>query len=376
MKKSTKEAAKKSTKRAAKVSKQHVDWKRVLTVGVDVGDRFSNYCAIDTNGEIVVQGRTTTTAGAIELEFKRVPAKVIAIEAGAHSPWMSRLLTTLGHEVIVANPRKLRLIYENKRKDDRVDAEYLARLARLDPKLLGAIEHRSESSQCHLALIRSRDTIVRTRARLVHHIRAAVKCTGGRVPACTVDCFHKRAAAFIPELLRDALEPLVNLIGQLTTQIHAFDRQIERLAEDHYPDTKALTQVGGVGSLTALAFILTLEDEQRFRHSRTVGAWLGLVPARHDSGESQPQKHITKEGDPYLRRLLVGSAQYILGPFGSDCDLRRHGLAIAARGGKNAKKRAAVAIARKLAVLLHRLWRTRDVYDPLYNSKRLKTIAA
>ena len=367
MKKSTSRVAAKA-RTAVEVNKQHINWKRVVTIGIDVGDRFSHYCAIDAAGVVVAEGRFSTTVGAVELQFKAMPAKTIAIEAGMHSPWMSRLLTRLGHPVIVANPRKLRLIYENQQKSDRVDAEYLARVARLDPKLLGAIEHRSELGQCHLALIRSRDTVVRTRARLIQHVRAAIKSIGGQVPTYTADTFHKRVANSVPELLGDALRPLIDLTAQLTTQIRAFDQQLERLAEDRYPDTEALTQVNGVGVLTALAFILTLEDEQRFGRSRSVGAWLGLVPARHDSGQSQPQKHITKEGDHYLRRLLVGSAQYILGPFGTDCDLRRHGLAIAARGGKNAKKRAAVAVARKLAVLLHHLWRTREIYEPLHNS--------
>ena len=367
MKKSTSRVAAKA-RTAVEVNKQHINWKRVVTIGIDVGDRFSHYCAIDAAGVVVAEGRFSTTVGAVELQFKSMPAKTIAIEAGMHSPWMSRLLTRLGHPVIVANPRKLRLIYENPQKSDRVDAEYLARVARLDPKLLGAIEHRSELGQCHLALIRSRDTVVRTRARLIQHVRAAIKSIGGQVPTYTADTFHKRVANSVPELLGDALRPLIDLTAQLTTQIRAFDQQLERLAEDRYPDTEALTQVNGVGVLTALAFILTLEDEQRFGRSRSVGAWLGLVPARHDSGQSQPQKHITKEGDHYLRRLLVGSAQYILGPFGTNCDLRRHGLAIAARGGKNAKKRAAVAVARKLAVLLHHLWRTREIYEPLHNS--------
>jgi transposase len=337
--------------------------------------RPTSFTQYHAGGVVVAEGRFSTAVEAVEMQFKSIPATTIAIEAGMHSPWMSRLLTKLGHHVIVANPRKLRLIYENQQKSDRVDAEYLARVARLDPKLLGAIEHRSELGQCHLALIRSRDTVVRTRARLILHVRSAIKSIGGQVPTYTADTFHKRVAPSVPELLGDALRPLIDLVAQLTTQIRAFDRQLEQLAEDRYPDTEALTQVGGVGVLTALAFILTLEDEQRFGRSRSVGAWLGLVPARHDSGQSQPQKHITKEGDHYLRRLLVGSAQYILGPFGTNCDLRRHGLAIAARGGKNAKKRAAVAVARKLAVLLHHLWRTREIYEPLHNSAQQRVAA-
>ena len=364
MKKSTNATGSKA-KTAAKM--KTIDWKRVQTIGIDLGDRFSHYCALDADGAVVGEGRVATTPGAIELLFK-TSRKRIAIEAGTHSPWMSRLLARLGHEVIVANSRKLRLIYENQHKSDRVDAEYLARVARLDPKLLGAIEHRSEVGQCHLSLIRARDTLVRSRARLIQHVRSAIKSLGERIPSGTAEAFHKRAADSIPEGLREALMPLVAVIEQLTTRIKEYDRKVEQLAEDRYSDTAALTQVCGVGSLTALAYILTLEDEQRYRRSRSVGAWLGLVPGQHDSGESQPQRRITKEGDAYLRRLLVGCAQYILGPFASDSDLRRHGLLIAARGGSNAKKRAVVAVARKLAVLLHRLWRTREVYEPLHNA--------
>jgi len=360
---------------AVRVSKQIVDWKRVVTIGIDVGDRFSHYCAIDADGEIVVRGRMATTEGAVEMEFAKVPHTTIAIEAGTHSAWIARLLTRLGHEVIVANPRKLRLIYESQHKNDGVDAEYLARVARLDRKLLGAIEHRSELGQAHLQIIRARDTLVRARVRLIHHVRAAIKSTGKTVPSCSAEAFHKRIRDAVPALLREALLPLIDVIEQLTARIRTYDRQVERLAEDRYPETEVLTQVTGVGSLTALAFILTIEDHSRFRRSRSVGAWLGLAPGQHDSGQSQPQQRITKEGDPYLRRLLVGSAQYILGPFGRDCDLRRYGLAIAARGGKNARKRAAVAVARKLAVLLHHLWRTLEVYEPVHDARHVRPAA-
>ncbi|HEV3409763.1 MAG TPA: IS110 family transposase [Chthoniobacterales bacterium] len=367
MKNSTTSTTKRVT-RAAKATTQNADWTAVVTIGIDIGNRFSHYCGIDRSGAVVRTGRMVTTAGAFKLEFANVPRKTIAIEAGMHSPWISRLLSALGHEVIVANPRKLRLIYENQHKNDRVDAEYLARLARLDPNLLGRVEHRSESSQAHLAILRARDTLVRSRVRLIHHVRAAIRSTGATVASPTAHAFHKRIRSAVPEPLREALLPLIETIEHLTARIAELDRKIEHLAEDRYPETEALTQVAGVGALTALAYVLTLENHDRFRRSRSVGAWLGLAPGQHQSGDSQPQQRITKEGDQYLRRLLVGSAHYIIGPFGPDCDLRRYGLALATRGGKNARKRAAVAVARKLAVLLHHLWRTLDTYEPLHNS--------
>jgi transposase len=294
----------------------------------------------------------------------------VAIEAGTHSPWVSRLLEELGHEVLVANSRKTRLIYANKRKTDKIDAENLARLARVDPKLLYPLRHRGEESQAHMAIIRSRQALVGSRTQLINHVRGAVKSFGARLPKGPARSFHKKAAAHIPEALWPALGPVLETIGSLTERIRDYERQLETISKEHYPETELLRQVEGIGALTALTFVLTLEDPYRFAKSRSVGAYLGLVPARDQSGDRDPQRHISKEGDEMLRKLLVGSANYILGPFGSDSDLRRHGEKIASRGAKNAKKRAVVAVARKLSVLLHRLWITAEVYEPLYNAQR------
>jgi transposase len=343
-----------------------------ITAGLDLGDKYSHLCLIDTqSGEVMEEGRLRTTPEAFRRRFdsEQQPLR-IAIEAGTHSPWVSRVLEECGHEVLVANPRKVRLIYTNKRKTDEIDAENLARLARLDPKLLYPLKHRAEDSQAHLAIIRSREALVGARTQLVNHIRGAVKSFGARLPKCPAVSFHKKAAAHIPEILWPALEPLLETIGSLTQRIREYDQQLETICQEHYPETDLLRQVEGVGALTALTFVLTLEDPSRFAKSRTVGAYLGLVPARDQSGDRDPQRRITKEGDEMLRRLLVGSAHYILGPFAKDSDLRRHGEKIATRGAKNAKKRAAVAVARKLSVLLHRLWVTGELYDPLYNTHR------
>ena len=276
-----------------------------------------------------------------------------------------------GHEVLVANSRKLRLIYSNKRKTDEVDAENLARLARLDPKLLYPLKHRGEESQAHMAIIRSREALVSCRTQLVNHVRGAVKSFGARLPKCPARSFHKRAKEHIPEALRPALGPVLEQIASLTERIRGYDRKLETVRQERYPETELLRQVEGIGPLTALTFVLTLEDPHRFEKSRSVGAYLGLVPATDRSGERDPQRRISKEGDEMLRKLLVSSAHYILGPFGSDSDLRRHGEKIASRGAKkNAKKRAVVAVARKLAVLLHSLWVSGEVYEPLRNARR------
>ena len=348
-----------------------------VTAGLDLGDKYSYLCLLDTDGgEVIEEGRVRTTPEALRRRFTSERPMRVAIEAGTHSPWVSRLLEECGHEVLVANARKLRLIYANKRKTDEVDAENLARLARLDPKLLDPLKHRGEGSQAHMALIRSREALVSTRTQLVNHVRGAVKSFGARLPKCPARSFHKNATERIPEALWPALGPILEQIGSLTQRIRQYDRKLEEISKDSYPETGLLRQVEGIGPLTALTFVLTLEDPYRFEKSRSVGAYLGLVPARDQSGDRDPQKRISKEGDEMLRKLLVGSAHYILGPFGSDSDLRRHGEKIASRGGKNSKKRAAVAVARKLAVLLHSLWVSGELYDPLHNAHRRKDVAA
>lgn len=336
-----------------------------ITVGLDLGDRFSRYCEMDLKSGVIAEGRLRTTDDALARQFAgREPLRVV-MEVGTHSPWVSRLLERLGHEVLVANARRVRLIYANDAKNDKVDAETLARVGRLDPKLLFPIRHRGEQAQADLACLRARDCLVRARTQLVNHVRGAVKAWGGRLPATSTPAFVRKAAPHIPETLRPALQPVLGMIETLSQQIRAADRQLESLARESYPETEHLRQVAGVGTITALCFVLTLEDPDRFVNARSVGAYLGLTPRQRDSGRAHPQLRITKRGDARLRRLLVGSAQYILGPFGPDSDLRDWGLRLAQRGGKNAKKRAVVAVARKLAGLLFTLWTTGADYEPL-----------
>ncbi len=268
--------------------------------------------------------------------------------------------------MIVGNARDLRFIYGSHRKSDLVDAEALARVGRLDPKLLRPIEHRGEHAQHDLAVLHSRDALVRARTTLINHCRGVVKTVGHRLPSCSAPSFHSRCLEHVPDELKPALGPVFETIADLTRRILSFEHTIEQLCQDDYPETRVLRQITGVGALTALAYVLVLEDPRRFHKGRSVGAYLGLTPKRAQSADHDPQLRITKAGDWFLRRLLVQSAQYILGPFGPDTDLRRWGLTLAGRGGKNAKKRAVVAVARKLAVLLHHLWVRGEVYEPLH----------
>jgi transposase len=266
-----------------------------ITAGLDLGDKYSYLCLIDTqSGEVIEEGRLRTTPEALKRRFYSERPLRVAIEAGTHSPWVSRLLEECAHEVLVANPRKLRLIYANQRKTDEIDAENLARLARLDPKLLYPLRHRGEGSQAHLAIIRSRQALVGARTQLVNHVRGAVKSFGARLPKCPARSFHKKATEHIPEALWPALGPILEQIGSLTERIRDYEHQLETISKEHYPETALLRQVEGVGGLTALTFVLTLEDPYRFERSRSVGAYLGLVPARDQSGDRDPQRHISK----------------------------------------------------------------------------------
>src|SRR6202521_5389686 len=347
-----------------------------LTIGLDLGDRNSWYCVVDEVGQIQLEQRVRTTAKALQEVFGTMPRSRIALEIGTHTPWISRTLSDLGHEVIVANARKVRLIGESRKKDDRLDAQTLARLARIDPGLLSPVKHRSAKAQADLTVIRARAGLVRARTALVNTARGLAKSYGERLRGCNVRNMNpEKAEALSPELQR-ALGPLLAASAALSEQIAEYNERIEQLAQESYPQTALLKQEKGVGTLIALTFLLTLEDAHRFQKSRDVGCYLGLQPGRRNSGQSEPQMHISKEGDPYLRTLLVQGAQHILGPFGIDCDLRRWGLKLAERGGKSGKKRAIIATARKLAVLLHHLWVSGEVYEPLHNSSRATVAAA
>jgi transposase len=257
-----------------------------------------------------------------------------------------------------------------------MDAQTLARLARIDPELLYPVKHRSAQAQADLTVIRARAGLVRARTGLVNSARGLAKSYGERLRGCNVRNMNPEKAEGLSPELQSALEPLLNAIESLSERIVEYNERIENLAQQSYPQTALLKQIKGVGTLIAVTFLLTLEDPHRFRQSRDVGCYLGLQPGRRNSGQSEPQLHISKEGDPYLRTLLVQGAQHILGPFGADCDLRRWGLKLAERGGRNGKKRAIVATARKLAVLLHRLWVSGEVYEPLHNSSRMTMPAA
>lgn len=345
-------------------SQRFAEWKQrpAVTVGLDLGDRFIHYCKLQEDGEVTEQGRMPITEKALRRHFEGEVRHRIAMECGTHSPWISRLLTQLGHQVIVANARKLESITKNESKNDDRDAEMLSLLAYSDPRLLSPIQHRSVERQRDLNLIHVRDTLVRARTMLVNAARGLVKSAGERLPKCSTESFAEHASSALSAELKPAITPLLEQITALTQQIGRLDLQIEKLAA-RYPEIRLLRTAPGVGPVVAAAYVLTLDRADAIHHSRAAGAFLGLRPRQSQSGDSDPQHRISKTGNIYLRRLLVQAAQYVLGRFGPDSALRRWGLKLAASGGKRGKKRAIVAVARKLAVILHCMWRTGQSYQ-------------
>lgn len=353
--------------------------KQQLTIGLDLGDRKTHVCILGERGDVLVADQLASTKTGVSRLFAKLARCRVALEVGTHSPWMSRLIAGWGHEVIVANPRNVAWVVESRRKNDRLDAEKLARLARFDPKVLSPVQHRSQQAQLDLVEIRSRAVLVEARTKIVNSARGQAKALGYRLASCDADLVDTDLASELPKAARLLLQPLLEAVAGLTAQIQQSDQRIHEVAK-RYPEIEMLTAISGVGELTALTFVLTIDNEQRFAKSRAIGAYLGLVPGQSQSGKSDPQQRITKEGDRMMRTLLVQCAHCILRRNAPDSDLKRWGLAkingqtqeAVKQGGKSAprKKRVLVAVARKLAVLMHRLWVNGEVYDPLYLAKQ------
>lgn len=348
---------------------QHSTTSSLPTLGLDLGSKHSYFVSLDATGQSVDEGKVSTTKAELAALFAEHRDSRVVLEASAQAHWIAQLASQGGHEVIVANPRQIPLITANVRKSDRNDARLLAELGQVRPELLSPIQLREERFQSVRHRLFARDILVAKRTSMVTFVRSMVKEVGGRLPTCDADSFAKKMVSHLPPMLRDVLEPMLAVVGVLTGQIKQYDKQLEALAAEQFPETAVLRAVHGVGPLTALAFVATIGDPSRFAKSRTVGAYLGLVPGSKQSGEYDPEMRITRCGDAYMRRLLVSSASKLLGPFGADSDLRRFGERIIDKGGKRAKSRARIAVARKLAVLLHSLLKTGEVYEPLRNSE-------
>src|SRR6266516_58925 len=334
------------------------------TIGLDLGDRWHRCCVLGESGQVAEEGSVANNRVALSELSSHYPGALIVMEAGCHSPWVSRHFEQAGCEVIVSNPRKTRAIYQHERKSDQRDALMLARIGRMDLALLYPVRHGTAEAQQDLLRIKLRDSLVRARVAVINSVRFTLKSLGYTVRNPSSERFHKVVMEEVPETVREMIMPSVQALAELTARIKMLELEINTLAQMKYPQSAQLQQIPGVGPITALYFVLKIEDPNRFAHVRDVGAYAGLCPRRDQSGESDPQLRISKRGDAYLRRLLVSAAHYILGPFGPQSALRVYGLMLAADGTARAKKRATVAVARKLAVLLLSLWKSQQPYQP------------
>ena len=335
-------------------------------IGIDLGDKSHIAVVFDEQGTESKPQRVTNTATAMEKFLSKHPGCTVVMEAGTHSPWISRLVESVGGTAHVGQPRKIRAIWDTDDKSDERDARMLGRLYRFDAKMIPPVRHRGIEAQADLAVIKARKNLKDARQKLINHARCTVKSFGERLKACGAASFADKTWEEVPKALRPALKGVYASIETLGEQIKDMERNIHRLCAERYPETEWLSQVPGVGPMTALSFVLVVEDPGRFAKSRDVGPFLGLTPRRDQSGECDKQLRITKSGDMALRTLLVNCATYILRESSPDCDLKRFGQRIGERGGKRARKTAKVAVARKLAVKLHRLWTDKADYEPFH----------
>jgi transposase len=338
------------------------------TIGLDLGDSRSTLCVLDARGQIVEEANVLTRGEALRDRFHRPRARVV-MEACGQSSWIGDLLEELGHEVCVINPRQLKLISHSVKKTDRNDARLLARIGRTDVGLLQPTHRRRVEYRNARTVLKTRRSLVEARTRLVNSVRSTAKGYGCKIRTCSTECFAKAATASLPAELRKMTQPQLDALSFLTKQIESCDLEIERLGREQFPQTELLRRIHGVGPQVALAFVAAIDEPDRFRRSREVGPYLGLTPRRDQSGDSDPRLRISKHGDGSVRSLLVSSATHILRVRAPDSDLKRFGQRTA--GGHPSPRdrgRARIAVARKLAVLMHHLLQSGEVYEPLRNA--------
>jgi len=347
---------------------QHTSTTVPTTIGLDLGARVTQVAIYDTSGNRIEERKISTARDPMAQLFDRFPGARVVMEASTPTRWINNLARRQGHEVIIANPRKIPVITANIRKSDRNDARLLGEIGQFKPELLSPIELREDVYQLVRTRLFARQQLVKTRSSLCTFVRSQVKSVGQNLPPGTTRTFALKMRPLLPTELASVLDPILRTIQQLSDEIDGLDAEVKISSERDFPMTAVLQQVHGVGPLVSLAFVATVGAPDRFKDSRSLGPYFGLVPRLDQSGQSNPGLSITKHGDAYMRSLLVSAATRILGPFGVDSDLRRFGLRIIEQGGQRARAKARIAVARKLAVLLHRLLLTGEVYEPLRNS--------
>lgn len=340
-------------------------------IGIDIGDKVNFICILNESGDILDKFEIDNNKEEMIEYFESIEKASIVIEAGSHSPWISRLLISIGHDVFTCNPRHLAAVSQNLQKSDQTDCEILARLLLTGKHLLKQVHHAKEDAMRDFLLIKSRRALVKSRTILINNSRGVVKSFGERIsPRLTADAFHKHAGETLKEDTLEKIEDLIEVIGKTTEQILKYEKSIKDLIKKKYPVAELLQSINGVGPLTSLAFILTIDDPNRFEKSRNVPVYLGLVPRRDQSGDKDKQLPITKAGSKLMRSLLLNCANYILSEKGEDNQIKRFGLKISGNGKSKARKnKAKVAVARKLCVIMHQIWITNKPFMAILGDK-------
>ncbi len=341
-------------------------------IGMDVSEKSIEFFFLRPDGEGGLSKKEPNSPDTLAKLCSEMPDRqgfMVVMENGTHSPWMSEYFQCHGVECYVGNARKLAAIWTSVQKSDRNDAEMLARLARADLKLFSPIRHAGRDQRAEFAVLKSRDRLVKCRTALINCVRGTLRSFGVDTSELTVEKFTSKAVGVMPKDLHPALDGMLVQIRMLETQIKDYDRKIERIGKRHEP-VQRLRQISGVGPVIALAYVLFVGDPQNYSSAGRVGAHLGIVPKRDQSGDVDKQLGITKAGNQMLRYLLAQGANYILSR-GPDCDLRRFGERICARGGKIARRKAKIAVARKLSKIMYVLWRNGADYELFHKSQRV-----
>ena len=358
------------------------------TIGLDLGNTFTKAVGLDARGNVVLREDLHNDAETLKAFFEAHPGATVGMETGTHCRWIAALAASCGCDAVIGNARKLRLISESSRKNDWNDAESIARLCRFDRKLFHPVTLRDGEHHRLYQLLRQRDALVSMRTALVNQLRGFAKAGGTMLPRRDARSFLSLRDSMPPEFLRD-FKPLLKALEDLARRIAAAEAILGQFVRRHFRKMdERLQTVPGVGPVASAAFIALVPDPGRFKSAREAGPYFGLVPKQDQSGDGHRPCRITHEGSPFMRKTLVNAANALLKKSARDTALKRFGERLSRRGqGKVARRKAKVALARKLAVTMLAMMRRGEDYrdapapepaapDAHRGAKRLKRISA
>lgn len=333
------------------------------TIGLDLGNTFNKAVGLDAGGNVVLREDLRNDAATMKAFFEAHRGATVAMETGTHCRWIAALAAECGCHPVVGNARKLRLISESSRKNDWADAQKLARLCRSDRSLLHPVELHDDRHHRLYQLLRQRDALVSMRTALVNQLRGFAKAGGTMLPRCDARSFLSLRDSMPPEFLRD-FKPLLKTLEDLAKRIAAAEAILAEFVRRHFRKTDELLQtVPGVGPVASAAFIALVPDPGRFKSAREAGPYFGLVPKQDQSGDGDRPCRITHEGSSFMRKTLVNAANALLRKSARDTALKRFGERLGRRGqGKVVRRKAKVALARKLAVTMLAMARSGEDY--------------